>query len=225
MAQNLSSAVMQQRSEPSTSFDYFGTPPWATRALLERLKLSRQAVLWDCACGRGFMTRPMAEYADHVIGSDIQDLGFGEQFDFLSEEAEQVDADWIITNPPFKHGAEFVLRALERASTGVAVLVRTAFAEGQARHKRLFRDHPPSLRCQHVDRVVMHKGDPPDPDVSVAVWDKRKQKFVMRKPSTATSYEWMVWDKRDDNPRAETVWLDTPRRDLTRQGDYDLSIN
>lgn len=224
MAQNLSSAVMQQRSEPSTSFDYFGTPPWATRALLERLQIPRQSVLWDAACGRGFMTRPMSEYSDHVIGSDIQDLGFGRVIDFLAENASAMinaRSNWIVTNPPFKHGDAFVLRALELAEDGVAVLVRCAFAEGRGRYERLFRDNPPTMRLQFVDRVVMHKGDPPDPDIPLPVWDKKKRKYVMRKPSTATSYEWMVWDKSRAGQKTETDWLDTKRADLTRPGDYD----
>lgn len=221
MVQNISSAVMQQRSEPSSSLDYFGTPPWATRALLERLKLSRSSVLWDPACGRGFMTRPMLDYVDNVFGSDLQDLGFGDVLDFLEPGTDCRCSDWIITNPPFKHADEFVLRALERATAGVAVLVRTAFAEGRGRYERLFKDNPPTRRCQFVDRVVMHKGDPPDPDIPIPVWDKKKNKFVNRKPSTATAYEWMVWDRRAGAVRMPAEWLDTKRQLLTREGDYD----
>ena len=37
MSQNRSSAVMAQRKEPPDSLDFFPTPPWATRALCERL--------------------------------------------------------------------------------------------------------------------------------------------------------------------------------------------
>jgi hypothetical protein len=59
-------------------------------------------------------------------------------------------------------------------------LVRTAFAESRGRYETLFRDHPPTLRLQFVDRVVMHKGDPPDPDISMQVWDKKKDAFVLR---------------------------------------------
>ena len=37
MVQNLSHAVMAQRHEAKDSLDDFPTPPWATRALLERV--------------------------------------------------------------------------------------------------------------------------------------------------------------------------------------------
>lgn len=159
MSQNFSPAVMQQRSEPVGSADYFGTPPWATRALMERLALSRSAVVWDAACGRGFMARPLAEYANHVISSDLLHYGYGEVLDFLAPEADAISCDWVITNPPFNLAAEFILKSLTRARCGVAVLVRTAFAESRGRYETLFRDHPPSLRLQFVDRVVMHKGE------------------------------------------------------------------
>lgn len=167
------------------------------------------------------MTRPMTEYSSNVIGSDIQDLGFGSVMDFLTDEPGQFASDWIITNPPFKHGADFVLKALEQADKGVAVLVRCAFAEGRGRYQLLFRDNPPTERLQFVDRVVMHKGDPPDPDVPIRVWDKKQEKYVWRKPSTATSYEWMVWDKSQKGRQTATDWLATKRLELTREGDYD----
>lgn len=211
---------MQQRSEPIGSADYFGTPPWATRALMERLKIPRSSTVWDPACGRGFMARPLTEYSRSVISSDLFDYGFGEVKDFLSSEADGIDCDWVITNPPFNLAADFILKALYRARFGVAVLVRTAFVESRGRYESLFRDHPPTLRLQFVDRVVMHKGDPPNPDISVQVWDKKKSAFVLRRPSTATSYEWMVWDKSSTSNATASEWLATKRSDLSKSGDY-----
>ncbi|HIP22702.1 MAG TPA: hypothetical protein EYG79_03775 [Rhodobacteraceae bacterium] len=105
------------------------------------------------------MARPLAEYANHVISSDLLHYGYGEVLDFLAPEADAISCDWVITNPPFNLAAEFILKSLTRARCGVAVLVRTAFAESRGRYETLFRDHPPSLRLQFVDRVVMHKGE------------------------------------------------------------------
>ena len=42
---NRTSAVMQSRREPHDSLDDFPTPPWGTRALLERLE-------WIAPCRR-----------------------------------------------------------------------------------------------------------------------------------------------------------------------------
>ena len=68
--QNTSSAVMAQRVEPPDSLDYFPTPPWATRALIEHVIVPDlcpagdvyTASVWEPACGEGHMARPLAEY-------------------------------------------------------------------------------------------------------------------------------------------------------------------
>ena len=79
------------------------------------------------------MARPLAEYATHVICSDLLHYGYGEVMDFLAPEADTVSCGWVITNPPFNLAAEFILKSLTRAQCGVAVLVRTAFAESYSR--------------------------------------------------------------------------------------------
>lgn len=227
MTQNISSAVMNQRVEPSTSHDYFGTPAWATRSVVRYLQLPRTSIVLDPACGRGHMLRPLAESFDLVMGSDIQDLGFGAVRDFLQVHEGDFGGrdfpevpDWIFLNPPFRLAADFIRHSLSLASEGVAALVRTNFAETRGRYTSLFRDVRPTYRLQFVDRVVMHKGDPPDPDIAVRVWDEKKQRHVWRKPSTATSYEWMVWQKGTDHGRTEADWLAYPRSELTKPGDY-----
>ena len=59
MIQNTSHAVMAQRSEPRDSLDDFPTPPWATRALCEKLIGARHDLagmsVWEPACGQGYM--------------------------------------------------------------------------------------------------------------------------------------------------------------------------
>lgn len=221
MNQNISPAVMNQRREPISSFDYFGTPPWATRSVLNYLQLDKALRVADPCCGRGHMVRPLQETFENVFASDIQDLGYGRVADFLGNDPFQGDTiDWVFLNPPFKLAHQFVLHALKHARHGVAVLVRTNFAEGIKRYNHLYKDKRPTYRLQHVERVVMHKGDPPDPDIPIRVWDKKLERFVMRKPSTATSYEWMVWEKAKANHPTTADWLAEPRKSLTRPGDY-----
>ena len=188
MSQNRSSAVMQQRSEPHNSLDDFPTPPWATRALCETLcggvnlfgdgdPLQRFTVR-EPAANRGHMVWPLAEYFGTVEASDIYD--YGAEFpalDYLfGPPPSQVD--WTITNPPFRLAEQFIGRALETSRHGVAMIVRSAFLEGVARHDRLFSVTPPTNVLQFSERVVMHKGR------------------LSAKGSTATSYCWLVWDRR-----------------------------
>jgi hypothetical protein len=150
MSQNLSAAVMQQRHEPHDSLDFFPTPPWATRALCEYLcevdPLLETKRVWEPACGEGHMLRPLAEYFELVYGSDIAPYGFGAVRDFLFP-GDEPTFDWIITNPPFRLGEQFVQTMIERAREGAAVLVRTSFLEGIGRYRGLFSQFKPAASC------------------------------------------------------------------------------
>jgi len=210
MSQNRSHAVMAQRAEPHDSLDFFPTPPWATRALCEQLllndDLARQTV-WEPACGEGHMLRPLGEYFCLAWGSDVHDYGYdrGLVEDFLWPTSHR-DVDWIITNPPFRLGREFAIRALHIAKVGVALLVRTAFLEGGERFNTLFAQHRPSDVYQFCERVPMVKGryDP--------------------KASTATSYCWIVWRCGVDMAPLFTAfhWIPPCRAKLEREADYPI---
>ena len=70
---------MSQRHEDKESKDYFPTPPWATRALFEKVlkkywripdKFTGRYGHIDClepACGAGHMTKVLKEYFDTVV--------------------------------------------------------------------------------------------------------------------------------------------------------------
>jgi hypothetical protein len=202
--QNRSSAVMQQRSEPLRSLDDFPTPPWATRALCEKLSmlghdLSGQVVR-EPAANRGYMVRPLSEYFAEVKASDIKDYGYGWPVeDFLFPfQIERVD--WTVTNPPFTLADRFVERALETSRIGCAVIVRVAFIEGIARFENLFSKRPPSMVFQFVERVPMVKGGV-DPGAS-----------------SATAYAWIVWQHGEHDTRLR--WIEPCRKRLERSEDY-----
>ena len=206
MAQNTSHAVMAQRKEPNDSLDYFPTPPWSTRALCEWIASSvganhmrKELTAWEPACGEGHMARPLAEYFAEVHASDVHPYGYGEVSDFLF--CGPREADWIITNPPFRLAEQFIVTGLSRARSGVAMLVRTAFLESVGRYEGLFKPYPPAAVLQFSERVPMHKGK------------------LTETGSTATAYCWIVWRK---NNRSETVfgWIPPCRKRLERESDY-----
>lgn len=178
-------AVMANRAEPPDSLDLFPTPPWATRALCEHVispEDMRRLIVWEPAAGMGHMSGPLAEYFAAVAVSDVFDYGLGHQIgSFVGEGADVIQgqtADWIITNPPFKLADDFAERAVEIATRGVALLVRSVWAEGGDRYRRLFSVRPPTIIAQFVERVPMTKGR----------WDPTA--------TTATSYAWFVWAKK-----------------------------
>lgn len=228
MTQNTSSAVMQQRTEPHDSLDDFPTPPWATRALIRHV-LSHRVILsdlrrmraWEPCANRGFMVLPLKEYFADVLASDIFDYGMGyEQHDFLmpfatqQQQRDRIAADWIITNPPFRLAEQIIQRGRDEALQGVAVLVRTSFLEGVDRYNMLFSISPPTIVAHFAERVIMHKGVLRDPNKEY--FDERTQS--MKRPSTATSYTWLVWIV--GVAPMPTMWIPPCRRQLERAGDY-----
>lgn len=117
--------------------DFYPTPPEATLALLSKEKF--MGSIWEPACGDGAISRVLQEAGYDVYSSDLIDRGFGNApHDFLTST---VNAENIITNPPFTLAQEFVERSLERTSGKVAMLCKLAFLEGQKR-KEFFETTP-----------------------------------------------------------------------------------
>lgn len=222
MGQNVSTAVMQRRVEAHDSLDDFPTPPWATRALIEHViwprygfmppEIMKKESVWEPACNRGHMVKPLAEYFGTVRFSDVHDYGIAPdtdgcpfQHDFLFPgQSPIIGMDWIITNPPFRLASQFLERAFQlQPRVGVAIIVRTAFLEGIGRYEELFSKNPPSLVAQFTERVVMVKGrlDPVG--------------------STATAYCWLVWMQGEEP--TQMVWIPPCRKRLERPEDYAVA--
>lgn len=191
-------SVMAARVSDPRALDFFPTPPWATRALTRDV-LSWDVIgsptVWEPAAGAGHMSRVLEEDASEVFASDVADYGHGFAVgSFVGQGADVAQCpfrpDWIVTNPPFNLALEFVDRALEEATDGVALLVRSVWAEGGQRYERLFKDRPPSVIAQFCERVPMVAGR----------WDP--------KASTATSYAWFIWQTDARRSRiTEFLWI------------------
>ena len=207
MAQNTSSAVMQQRAEPHDSLDDFPTPPWAGRALMEHvLKFwgSGAFDMWEPAVNRGFLRRGLAGYFKFIHASDIFDYGIcADQADYLFEPVP-ASVDFIITNPPFRLAHAFIEKAISETRIGCAFLVRTSFLEGINRYESLWSRIPPTFVAQFAERVPMVKGR------------------CDGEASTATSYCWVGWLHGIE--RKPMMWIPPCRGKLERPGDYDLPV-
>lgn len=204
-------AIAHPRIEPDDSADFFPTPPWATRALVERvlrhLERDRQCKfqnVWEPACGEGHMLEVLGEYFRSTFGSDKVDYGRDYSVvDFLDPDTHPTAAiDWIITNPPFNISTDFVLKALDLAGTGVAMFVRAAWLEGVDRYERIFSVKPPTLVSYFTERVPLHKGR----------WEPEGATF--------TAYVWLVWLKGAE-PRAP-FWIPPGcRKELAKPEDIE----
>src|SRR3546814_3104060 len=93
VSQNTPHAVMAQRVEAHDSLDYFPTPPWATRALIEHVligtgwskSLLARQIVWEPACGQGHMVIGLEGSFYAIWASDVHDYGLEGAFvhDFL----------------------------------------------------------------------------------------------------------------------------------------------
>jgi hypothetical protein len=233
--QNRSSAVMQQRRTVAPdALDYFPTPPFATRALCEFLELELEIPIgnlaaWEPACGEGHMARPLLERFASVRASDVHRyeltpalkagcdplLGHEHELaDFTLEHGKQTDV--VASNPPFKLALAFIEAGLRTARVAVAMLVRSAFLEGQERYSQLWSKIPPSFILQFTERVVMLEGRL----IQAGAVDPFAEKDGT-KASTATAYVWLVWiigDAGDTRFR----WIAPCRERLERPGDYPV---
>lgn len=167
------------------ALDWFATPPFAARAGAELIREidpdARSA--WEPACGDGIMASCIVPYFNLVLATDIEPQGYGDRCDFLDAYGAREDIDWVITNPPFKHAAEFVRLGMERARRGVAVLCRLAFLETVARYPLHFDGQPGlAVLAPFCERVPMQLG-PWAPDCS-----------------TATAYAWFVYRHGHQGP-------------------------
>lgn len=178
-------SVMPDRDRSADDVDFFPTRPWGGRAGAEIiLQLDPRArSLWECAVGAGHLAHGLKDYFPTVHTSDLCRYDGNRVFDFLSDEPPPFRPDWIATNPPFDHVEEFIRLAWARAGRGVAMLLRGACLEGQARYRLLYEDCPYFAYAPFSERLAMHKG----------FWDSTR--------STATMYAWFFFLKPGVGPR------------------------
>lgn len=188
--------------------DYYPTPPWATRALCERIDLAG-CVVWEPAAGGRHMADVLAETVGddgQVVATDLYDHGAGMGgVDYLSDATRgYCQPDWVITNPPYVLAADFTLTALRDAQVGVAMLMRIAFLEGGKRWHRLYQSHPPSRLLVFSERVPMTAGRL-DPNVA-----------------SLPCYGWFIWEHTADPADGSRLgWFGPGTRDrLEQPGDY-----
>lgn len=161
--------------------DLYETPPEATRALLAVESLPHR--IWEPACGRLAIVNVLRAAGHEVFASDIRDYGcMASMRDFLVPQDDLGEFPAIVTNPPFKHAADFVRLSLERAPL-VILLLRLAFLESERRRPILDNG---TLARVHVFRnrlPMMHRDG-----------------WTGNKVSNPTAFAWFVWDRSHTGP-------------------------
>lgn len=136
--------------------DYYTTPSWAVRRLLESWT-PPAGVLAEPSAGNGAIIRAAEQcgirtsrwHAFEIREEEsarLSDLCTTQIQDFLRAGADPVvDVGAVIGNPPFSHAFEFILEARRRFPVAqVCYLLRVAFAASEDRNP-FMRDNPPDV--------------------------------------------------------------------------------
>jgi hypothetical protein len=156
--------------------DCYDTPAVAVHALLKVERLPR--LIWEPACGIGNIVMVLRAAGHEVLATDLNDRGCPgslDRVDFLFPCELQADA--IVTNPPFALAEEFVECALERAPL-VIMLLRLAFLESERRSAILDNGKLARIHLFAKRLPMMHR----------AGWEGRKANSGM-------AFAWFVWDR------------------------------
>jgi len=108
----------------------FQTPPYALAPLLPYLK--RDWVIWECACGRGNITKELRRNNYEVVETDLLT-----GFDFMMWQPHNFDC--IVTNPPYSIKQEFLERAYMLGKPFALLLPLTALET--RKRQRLFEHY------------------------------------------------------------------------------------
>jgi len=133
--------ILTNRSaDDRSTTDFYPTPKEVTIALLDYLKIPKESVIWEPACGKGHMAEAMKEKGYAVISSDLNETGYGVNgIDYITEASPM--CDWIITNPPFSLSVDFIKRSIEHGKP-FALILKSQYWHSKNRMK-LFNEFRP----------------------------------------------------------------------------------
>ena len=138
--------------------DQYPTPPWQTKVLLDHI--TPHGLIVEPCAGAGQMSGALkANIPSHidyrlVTGDLFEPAGRVMMSEFDATDSDSWSKlrslhgkpDWVITNPPFKHAYEILLQGYDRATFGVALILRTTFTEPTLTRGQWLSEHPPDLR-------------------------------------------------------------------------------
>lgn len=182
------SRILNYRLDPvyeRHAFDWYKEDRACVDKLLDAVLF--EGPIHDPACGSGNIPRVAIAHGLQATGSDLVHRGYGRGgVNFLEDNTPRIN---IVSNPPYVLAERFVQHALVIAERQVAVLVRLAFLEGQARRRRLFVPHPPAKVLVFATRPSMPPGD-----------------MEIEAKGGKVAYAWIVWDRDHEGP-SEIGWL------------------
>lgn len=160
--------------------DFYATNPEAVNNLLIYEKFNKS--IWEPACGEGNISKVLKTHGYDVYSTDLIDRGYQDKIvDFL-ETSVKWEGD-IVTNPPFKHANEFILKSLECINDGakIAMFLKLNYLSGKKRYNEIYSKFPPYKVYVFSGRTACSKNNDPKGfksgaiDFAWFIWEKGKQ--------------------------------------------------
>lgn len=167
--------------------DFYATDPESLEIFLKALERDGFKLhnnIWECACGKGHLSKVLESKGYNVFSTDLIDRGYGivdDCSDFINGKYythTKYDGD-ILTNPPYKYAKEFVETALDKVSYGnyVIMFLKIQFLEGKDRRKLFDKKPPKYIYVNSAKQTCYINGD------------------MSKKMSSASCYCWFIWEK------------------------------
>lgn len=179
--------------------DFYATDPCAIDLLTGYKAVSLPRAVWEPSCGSGCLSRRLTELGYDVTSTDLIDRGYGVGGVNFFDQARMPHAtEAIVTNPPYKFAADYVLHALRLLPDGgwLCLFLKTTFAEGKDRWQRIFSRQPPRYVLQCSERVLCAKN--------------ADFEGMEAGGGSAVSYAWWCWQKGYTGP-VTLDWINTPK--------------
>lgn len=174
--------LANRSSEKRKGSDYYPTPADVTQALIDFLQIPKTKVIWEPACGEGFMSRVFQNNGYSVISTDLNSYGFEDSTeDFLQSECKE--CDWIITNPPFILSEQFIRKCIQHKKP-FALLLKSQYWHSKKRYA-LFSEHKPCLILPltwRPDFEFGKRGGSPTMECIWTVWNAEPCLFTLFEP-------------------------------------------
>jgi hypothetical protein len=154
--------------------DFYETPAWCTRLLLDQLP-APDVILDPCA-GNGAVLRVAESRGFPTCGVEINEaraeVSQATHVDFLLDDYEwrQFGPFWVVTNPPYSLAFEFVQKCLSIGAIGVAMLLPINWLASRKRHALLSKHTP-------------------------AIWVLPQRPAFVNNKTAACDYAWFVWSE------------------------------
>ena len=176
------------------AFDYYPTPPEATRALLSVETFDGS--IWEPACGEGHISKVLEAAGYDVVSTDLaQCWGYGRRGRDFLREPEPL-ARHIVTNPPYGRGLAdaFVAHALKltRAQGGTVAMLLTIQSLAHPLRHAFWTGNAPAVIYALDDCQCWPYGDPARATTAIG-----KQRYC-----------WVVWKAGHAGPTV-LRWLST----------------